>query len=98
MFDGRQIDVDPAAVDRYAHFLWTRHRVFCNRFEDEAAFRRAYGNKLRQKLEESLRAGSFGDVILEGINSRSGKDEVFSLTPKEWSVRSKNYEQIELFY
>lgn len=98
MFDGRQIDVAPAAVDRYAHFLWRRHRLFNRRFPNETAFRRAYGNKLRQKLEESLRAGSFGDVVLEGINSRSGKDEVFSLTPKEWSVRSKNYEQNQLFY
>lgn len=98
MFDGRQIDVDPAAVDRYARFLWQRHRVFCRRFDSEAAFRRAYAEKLRQKLEESLRAGSFGDVVLEGVNSRSGRDEVFSLTPKEWSVRSKNYEQLELFY
>lgn len=98
MFDGRQIDVAPAAVDRYAHFLWRRHRLFNRRFPSETAFRRAYADRLRKRLEESLRAGSFGDVILEGINSRSGKDEVFSLTPKEWSVRSKNYEQLELFY
>lgn len=98
MYDGFIIDITPAAVDRYAHFLWQRHRLFNRRFPSETAFRQAYTGRLRKRLEEVLRAGSFGDVVLEGVNSLSGEDEVFSLTPKDWSVRSKTYEQNELFY
>ena len=98
MYDGFVIDITPAAVDRYAHFLWQRHRLFNRRFPNETAFRQAYTGRLRKRLEEVLRAGSFGDVVLEGVNSLSGEDEVFSLTSKDWSVRSKNYEQNEIFY
>lgn len=98
MYDGFVIDITPAAVDRYAHFLWQRHRLFNRRFPSETAFKQSYAGRLRKRLEEVLRAGSFGDVVLEGGNSLSGEDEVFSLTPKDWTVRSKNYEQNELFY
>lgn len=101
MYKDFLIDIKKEAVDRYAHFLWLNHNIFRRRFKSETEFKQEYREKLKKRLEEQLRAGSFGDVILEGKNSLSGKDEVFTLTEKEWSLRlaeGGKYEQLELFH